>query len=213
MRLTKFGHACVRVEHDGVTLVIDPGVFTGGEAMDGADAVLVTHDHLDHFAEERLRAALAADPALRVWTNGAVAGLLDGAGNRVTVVGDGDTFTVDGVEVEVHGELHAVIHPDIPRSKNVGFLVGGRVFHPGDALTVPERPVAALLLPLHAPWSKTAELIDYVREVKPEQAVAIHDGALNDVGLSFLDRLLSDDGPGTGAPYRRLATGDHLDLP
>ena len=28
MRITKFGHACVRVEHDGTTLVLDPGVFT-----------------------------------------------------------------------------------------------------------------------------------------------------------------------------------------
>jgi L-ascorbate metabolism protein UlaG (beta-lactamase superfamily) len=213
MRLTKFGHACVRVEHDGVTLVIDPGVFTEPTAMEGADAVLVTHDHVDHFVEDRLRAALAADPALRVWTNRTVAGLLDGVGSRVSVVGDGDTFAVDGVEVEVHGELHAVVHPDLPRSTNIGFLVAGQLFHPGDAFTVPERPVPALLLPVHGPWSKTGELIDWVRAVKPEQAIGIHDGALNDVGLTFIDRLLGDGGPGTGARYTRLAAGDHLDLP
>ena len=49
MRITKFGHACVRVEHDGVTVVIDPGVFTDVEAVDGADAVLITHEHADHY--------------------------------------------------------------------------------------------------------------------------------------------------------------------
>lgn len=212
MRLTKFGHACVRIEHDGVTLVIDPGLFTAGEALDGADAVLVTHEHIDHFVEERMRAALDADPALRVWTNGTVAGLLDGVGSRVTVVGDGDTFSVGGVDVEVHGELHEVIHPEMARGTNIGFFVQGRIFHPGDALTVPERPVAALLLPVHAPWSKTGELIDYVRAVKPEQAIGMHDGALNDIGLSFMDRLLSDAGPGTGAAYRRLDVGEHLNL-
>ena len=49
MRLTKFGHACIRIEHDGHTLVIDPGGFTEPEAVDGADAVLITHQHPDHY--------------------------------------------------------------------------------------------------------------------------------------------------------------------
>ena len=40
-------------------------------------------------------------------------------------VGHGDTFTAAGFDVQVHGELHAVIHPDIPRITNVGFLVDG----------------------------------------------------------------------------------------
>src|SRR3712207_7144703 len=47
-----------------------------------------------------------------------------------------------------HGELHAVVHPEIPRVANVGFLVGGVLFHPGDAFTVPSEPVATLLLPV-----------------------------------------------------------------
>ncbi len=52
--------------------------------------------------------------------------------------------------MQVHGELHAVIHPDIPRVTNVGFLVeGGKVFHPGDALTVPDHPVETLDAPGH----------------------------------------------------------------
>ncbi|MCW2768011.1 MAG: hypothetical protein JWO11_3970, partial [Nocardioides sp.] len=28
MRITKFGHACVRIEYDGKAIVLDPGVFT-----------------------------------------------------------------------------------------------------------------------------------------------------------------------------------------
>ena len=49
MRITKFGHACVRVEHDGATLVIHPGGWTEPEAVDGATAVLITHEHPDHY--------------------------------------------------------------------------------------------------------------------------------------------------------------------
>ena len=63
MRITKFGHACVRIEHDGGVLVIDPGVFTEPEAVDGATAVLITHLHPDHYLADHLRRTDAA-----VWT-------------------------------------------------------------------------------------------------------------------------------------------------
>jgi L-ascorbate metabolism protein UlaG (beta-lactamase superfamily) len=211
MRLTKLGHACVRLEKDGRTLVLDPGAFTEPEALAGADAVLITHEHFDHFDEDRLRAAAEADPALRIWTNGAVADQLTGLGEgRVQRVGHGDAFTVEGFEVQVHGEWHAQIHPDIPRIGNIGFLVDGELFHPGDALTVPEQRVGTLLLPVHAPWSKLAEVVDYARAVGASQALALHDAMLSDVGLAGVGRLvglLAKD-----ADYRRLTPGESVEL-
>jgi hypothetical protein len=116
------------------------------------------------------------------------------------------------MDVHVHGELHAQIHPEIPRIPNVGFLVAGQVFHPGDALTVPDEPVSVLLLPVHAPWSKVAEVIDYVRAVDADQAYAVHDGLLSDTGLGVVGRLLGDGGPGTTTPYQRLAPGESVGL-
>jgi L-ascorbate metabolism protein UlaG (beta-lactamase superfamily) len=212
MELTKHGHACVVLSEEGRRLVIDPGLFTDDAAMDGASAVLVTHEHPDHFAPDRLRAALDADPALEIWTNQSVAEQLDGFGGRVHVVGNGDAVTAAGFDVHVHGELHAEIHPEIPRIANVGFLVGGLVFHPGDALTVPEEPVPTLLLPMHAPWSKTAEVIEYVRAVDADQAYAVHDALLSDAGLAVVGGLLGDRGPGTPTPFSRLAPGDTVEL-
>lgn len=212
MELIKHGHSCVVLSDGDRRLVIDPGAFTEAAALEGASAVLVTHEHPDHFAPDRLRAALEADPALEIWTNGAVAAALDGLGSRVHTVGHGDGVTVAGFEVQVHGELHAEIHPDIPRVQNIGFLVDGAVFHPGDAFTVPEAPVATLLLPLHAPWSRTAEVIDYVRAVHADQAYAIHDGLLNDAGLGIVTGLLGERGPGTPTPLARLTPGDAVEL-
>jgi L-ascorbate metabolism protein UlaG (beta-lactamase superfamily) len=212
MELTKHGHACVVVGDGDRRLVIDPGAWTEPSALDGATAVLVTHEHVDHFVGERLRAALNADPALEVWTNPSVAEQLQGLGGRVHAVGDGDALSVAGFDVTVHGEWHAVVHPELPRVRNVGFLVGGQVFHPGDALTVPGTPVATLLLPLHAPWSKAAELIDYVRAVDADQAYAVHDGLLNDTGLGLVGGLLGERGPGTPTPYARLTPGESVDL-
>lgn len=211
MELTKHGHACVALSEGGRRLVIDPGAFTDPGALEGATAVLVTHEHPDHFVPDRLRAALEADPALEIWTNGSVAAALEGTGGRVHVVGHGDALTIAGFDVQVHGELHAEIHPEIPRIQNIGFLVRG-LFHPGDAFTVPDQPVATLLLPLHAPWSRTAEVIDYVRAVDADQAYAVHDGLLNDAGLGIVSGLLGERGPGTPTPLALLAPGDTVEL-
>ena len=68
MRITKFGHSCVRLEHDGRVVVLDPGMFTDAEALDGADAVVITHEHPDHYLADHLRATDA-----RIFTIDAVA--------------------------------------------------------------------------------------------------------------------------------------------
>jgi L-ascorbate metabolism protein UlaG (beta-lactamase superfamily) len=212
VQLTKHGHACVVLSEDDRRLVVDPGGFTADDAWAGASALLITHEHMDHFVPAKVRAALDADPALELWTNSSVAEQLTGLGSRVHVVGPGDTFTAAGFDVSVHGEWHAVIHPEIPRVRNVGFLVEGTVFHPGDALTVPEVPVPTLLLPAHAPWSKASELIDYLRAVQAERALAVHDGLLNDNGLGIVAGLLGERGPGQPTPYARLAPGESVEL-
>jgi hypothetical protein len=77
---------------------------------------------------------------------------------------------------------------------------------------VPDEPVATLLVPLHAPWSKIAEVIDYVRAVGADQAYAVHDGLLNETGLALVGGLLGERGPGTPTPYTRLAPGDSVEL-
>jgi L-ascorbate metabolism protein UlaG (beta-lactamase superfamily) len=212
MELTKHGHACVVLSEDGRRLVIDPGAYSDPAVLQGANAVLVTHEHADHVVPDQLRAAMDADPGLEVWTNRSVAESLEGLGSRVHVVGAGDAVSAAGFDVHVHGELHAVIHPEIPRIPNIGFLVEGLVFHPGDAFTVPDEPVTTLLLPIHAPWSKASEVIDYVREVRADQAYALHDGLLNDTGLGLVTGLLGERGPGTPTPYSRLSPGESVDL-
>lgn len=210
MRLTKKTHACIRLEKDGQTLVIDPGTFSEEDAAVGADVILVTHEHPDHFNEDRLRAAMEANPGAGIWTLRSVAEKISAAfPGRVHTVGHGDTFTAAGFDVQVHGELHAVIHPDIPRITNVGYLVDGSVFHPGDALTVPDHPVETLMLPVHAPWNKISEVIDYVREVKPRRAIDIHDALLTDLARPIYDRQIGALG---GAEHDRLTPGEGTDV-
>ena len=136
MRLTKMGHACVRLEKDGRILVIDPGTLTEPEALDGAEAVLITHEHFDHVELSRVKIAAERTPQLEIWTTSAVAKQLEGIGANVHAVGRGDSFDAAGFDVSVFGELHAVVNPAWPRVANVGFLIDGGTFHPGDAYIV-----------------------------------------------------------------------------
>lgn len=213
MRLTKLGHACVQITRDDRTVVIDPGAFSDAPgALAAADAVLITHEHFDHFDADALRAAMAERPGLEVWTSRVVAESLADLGGRVHQVGHGDAVTVAGFDVHVYGEDHEILHPDVPPIPNTGFLIDGEVFHPGDALTVPSEPVPTLCLPGNAPWMKIPELYAYAREVRPERAFVVHDGLLNDIGLAVMQNHVAKAGEEVGADFRRLEPGASVDL-
>ncbi|RHW26596.1 MBL fold metallo-hydrolase [Nocardioides immobilis] len=212
MRLTKCGHSCVRVEHGGTTLVLDPGVFTEADAVDGADAVLITHEHPDHFHPDHLRRTDA-----RIFTIAAVAAQIrdqsPDLAERVTVVAPGEAFDAGTIPVTAVGELHAVIHPELPRFDNSGYLLtlgDTTVFHPGDALTGPGRPVDVLLAPVCAPWMKASEGIDFARSVAAPRNVAIHDRVYSEAGLGIVDGHFGRFLGAAGLDYVRLADGADL---
>jgi L-ascorbate metabolism protein UlaG (beta-lactamase superfamily) len=210
MRLTKFGHACWRVEKGGRTLVIDPGSFSGESLLDGASAVLITHEHFDHADVDLLR---SADPDLEIWTCQAVADKLSDVPAKVHVVRDGDAFTAAGFGVKVIGEWHAPNHPDMPIVQNVGYLIDEEIYYPGDALTVPDFEVPTLLVPTNAPWMKTMEMVAYLRDVRPSRAYSTHDGLVNDIGRSLIDMWLKMESDKQKADMRRIPVGEFVDLP
>ena len=209
MELTKYNHATVVLDKDGSTLVIDPGTFTpeAADLVRQATAVLITHEHADHFDVDAVRAGLAANDALVVRGPAPVVEQLGEHDGRVVAVRAGDSFEVGPFSVQVFGEQHAVIHRDIPTIANVGYLVDGAVFHPGDAYLVPGVPVQTLLVPTSGPWAQTAAAVDYVREVAPERAIQIHELLLSDAGQQMNVRMLGTDGLG-GVPTTILPAGE-----
>ena len=208
MQLTKFTHSCVRLDDGDRSLVLDPGVFSEVEtALDGAAAVLITHEHPDHIDPERLRAAARHDPRLRIWAPAGVAATLADLGEQVVTVPPGESFDAAGFDVKTFGGQHAVTHPTIPVVANLGYLVDDTVYHPGDSLIVPPVPIGTLLAPLHAPWSKTAEVIDFVVAVRAAHVHQIHDGLLNDIGLGFVEGHVSRIGAEYGSEFSHLKVG------
>jgi L-ascorbate metabolism protein UlaG (beta-lactamase superfamily) len=213
MRITKMGHACVRIEHDGQVLVLDPGGFTDREAVEGATAVLVTHEHPDHLDVGHLAATDAP-----IYTIEAVRRQIAEAdaavAERVHVISPGQQLD-PGLPVTAVGELHAVIHPDLARIHNTGFVVDvgdKRVYHPGDSFTPAGGPVDLLLLPVHAPWSKISEVVDFSRAVGAGRSVAVHDGLLNDAGHGVVGRVLHGLLDSDEHTYERVVPGSDVSL-
>jgi L-ascorbate metabolism protein UlaG (beta-lactamase superfamily) len=207
VKLTKYTHSCVRIEKDGKVLVVDPGIWAEEEALAGADAILITHEHFDHVDQERI-------PSIEVpiWTTAGVAAKLteDGIGDRVTVVEDGKSFEAAGFAVKAFGRDHAIILPEmgVP-CDNVGFLIEDAIYHPGDSWTKPDREVHTNLVPLAAPWFTMPGAVEYVRTVDAEQLVGIHDAMLSEIGLGMARTWITAQ---SHKPYHGLTPGDWIEL-
>jgi L-ascorbate metabolism protein UlaG (beta-lactamase superfamily) len=211
MRLTKLEHACLILEKDGRKLVVDPGSFTAPLVdLHDVDAVVVTHEHADHWTPDQLTHLLATNPDATVYGPAGVATSAEGF--DVHVVADGDTVEVGPFTLAFHGSRHAVIHDSIPVIDNVGVLVDGSLFYPGDQFTVPPVPVDVLATPVGAPWLKVAEVIDYVAAVKPRLAFPTHEQTLSAPGLAMHYDRMKASAKSVGGDAVKLEAHESIDL-
>lgn len=218
MKLTKYTHACVRLEEDGRVLVLDPGTFSETkEALDGAQAVLITHEHGDHIDVAAMVNALRGDGDLAVFAPAGVAGHLreeaPQAADRIHTVEPGSSFDAAGFSVRSFGGQHALIHPQVPVVANVGYLINENVYHPGDSFIVPDGiSVKTLLVPIHAPWNKASEVVDFVIGVRSPRAFQIHDGLLNEMGLKIVESHVIRIGAKYCTEFTHLAVRETVDV-
>ncbi|GAA4664889.1 MBL fold metallo-hydrolase [Frondihabitans cladoniiphilus] len=211
MKVTKYEHAALVVEESGRRLVVDPGSFTRslGDIAD-VDAIVVTHEHADHWTPEQLSALLATNPGAKVFGNAGIAAALEGF--AVETVADGQTVEVGPFTLTFAGTTHATIHSTVTVPANTGVLVNAKLFYPGDAFFVPPFPVEVLAAPVGAPWLKIGDAMDYVLAVKAARSFPVHEQTLSEAGFAMHSSRLAAMAESFGGSGVVLQAGESLEV-
>lgn len=211
MRITKQEHACLMVSSAEDVVVVDPGAYTLPLTdLDGVVAIVITHEHADHWTAEQLQRILERNSDAKIF---GPAGVATAASDfTIDIVTDGDTREAGGFRFSFHGTKHAVIHESIPVVDNVGVLINEELYYAGDSFTVPGVPVNTLAVPAGAPWLKISETMDYLAEVKPRRAFPTHEMVLSAIGRDLSNARLENVTRLGGGEYFRLEPGDSIDI-
>lgn len=214
MRITKYGHCCMLVEEKGVRVLTDPGVYTDAQdSLTGIDVILITHEHADHFHVESVKKVLDNNPSATVITNTAVDKFLREEGIQdAVIIEDRQSDEVSGLRFQGFGNIHEEIFREWPQVQNTGYMIGERLYYPGDAFHSPKVPVDILALPVAGPWVKIADALEFALDVKPRICIPVHDGGLNERGLGFAKRVAPQILEKHGISFISLEIGKETEL-
>ncbi|EWT01704.1 Zn-dependent hydrolase [Intrasporangium oryzae NRRL B-24470] len=213
MRVTHLGHACLLVSIADRRILIDPGNFSSGfEDLRDLDAIIVTHNHPDHFDPGPAGRVVRDNPNASVHTDPLTAEKLREEGLPARPTRQGEPFEVGDVTVHPVGELHAFNHPAMERIPNVGVVLRAdgepSLFHPGDAYDAEPGPVDVLAHPLNAPWAASRDSIAFVARIAPRAMTPIHDALLSDVGRRMYAGHIENFSGVEGLTYTDLRDGE-----
>lgn len=174
MQVTKFPQSCLVIEVEGSRLLIDAGTLVtaaySADDLGDIDAVLFTHRHPDHL--DTYLAATLHRRGIGVFGNADVCELL--GSDWVTEVRDGEPFTAAGIDVHPHDLPHVPLVDGSPGPPNTGFLIDGRLFHPGDGVEITGLGARALAAPISGPSISFRDAYKLVESIGAEIVIPIH---------------------------------------
>lgn len=190
MKLTKFKHACICLEKDGQAILIDPGAWTDDLVVpDNLIALIITHEHPDHYDPNKIHEILNKFPNLPIFAPQSVTEKSDLPNFQPTEVGK--RMTIGAFEVNFVGGKHQTILEGYhPVFENIGVVIDGDFYHPGDSFYVPDCQIKTLSLPISAPWAKLSESADFLINIHPKLCIPIHDAVLSPNAIEVYDRWL-----------------------
>jgi L-ascorbate metabolism protein UlaG (beta-lactamase superfamily) len=211
MRITKYEHACFVVSIGEKKVVVDPGSFTVPlPDSNNVVAIVITHEHGDHWTPEHLQRILENSPDARLFAPSGVAAAASDF--EFTVVKDGQEIEVDPFTLKFFGEKHAQIHSSIPIVDNVGVLINGQVYYSGDSFTQGPAGAEVLAVPASAPWLKIGEVMDYVAEARPKRSFPTHEMINSVLGNGMANARIQAVTEEGGGEFFPLAPGDSIEI-
>jgi len=212
MHITKHEHAALRIDEAGKSIIIDPGSFTTPlDALTDVVAVVITHEHPDHWTASHLDRILRDAPGIPVFSTAGVAAAT--GDHEITIVEPGEERTVGGFTLRFFGGTHAVIHGSLPPVENLGVLVNDELYYPGDSYAVPEGvDVRTLAAPIGAPWLKIGEAMDFVLALAPRRCFGTHDMTLSRIGVTMHRERLRWATEQDGGAFFELDPGQSIDV-
>ena len=175
MKISKYEHACLLINKDGVGLLIDPGSYTNLPAkLEGIATVVITHEHLDHLDIPNLRKVLEQNPKAEIFsTEHVTASLREEEINCQAVKGRLATNS-GGFELHFEEVDHSIIY-GVSSCRNLSVGVGDFLYYPGDSFANDGRKYELLALPASGPWFNMAEAIDLAKSFNARYIFATHD--------------------------------------
>ncbi len=183
MKITKYPQSCILInDYKGKNILIDPGKFVyeqtdmKPEDFTNIDIVLLTHEHGDHTEPETLKIIVRNNHPI-ILTNQPVHDILKEKDIDSEILEPGQERIIDDIKItgvrSQHGDTTKF---GFPTPDVIGFLLGDKLYHPGDTIYLEEKPYADVVL---VPICGTVvmdgkEAAKFVKEIKPKLAIPIH---------------------------------------
>ena len=190
MKVTKYVHACLLAETDTQTILIDSGQFSWEsglfdvEKLEKLDAVVITHEHFDHFHLPFVEAIAQKFPEVRFISTSPVVGKLQEMG-----IANSSQESVLAVEI-FSRKPHAALAPLGDAPENIAVHIAGKLTVGGDRHDL-EESREVLALTVTAPWgSMTDAAAMALDEIAPKVIIPVHDWHWSDTARKgAYDRL------------------------
>ena len=205
MKVTRYFQSCLLIEDKGTRILIDPS----GQEKDRLsefgklDAVFYTHEHGDHF-DAGMAQDFVEQGVAPVYANASTAKLIEAS---KTEVKDGQEYDINGLKVKAIELPHCLMVDGSTSVQNTGYLVDGKLFHPGDGAELEGLSVDTLAVPISGPDISLKDAYAFTMQVKAKQVIPIHYDFLGG-NPDYLGSSLNKK----GVKVHGLTIGDSIEL-
>lgn len=200
MIVKKYPQSNLVISKGDQKIVIDIGNYShqhGYNASEFKDcqAILFTHQHQDHLDSDHIKEIVEGK---EIFGNADVVAKLKELGVKAAEIKDREEFSAGGFKIMAVNLPHCKMVDGTDGPPNMGYLIEGILFHPGDGDIAPEGIKSAnVALPIAGPSINYQGAIKFAKDLEAKVVIPIHfDGKF----------------PGSGEEFKKLAEGSGIEV-